>query len=88
KSKLMDLLREKKHKMELDGVRDKHEDDLLDLRLRHHKELKQAWLEGENEAFKRALASSHAGAVSLPSLQAGKAQQRPLKRLLRLCSQL
>jgi hypothetical protein len=70
KSKLMDLLREKKQKMRLDEQAEQHEDELIEIRLRHNKELKHAKVEAENEAFKRLLASSHAGAVSLSHLQA------------------
>ena len=66
KSKLMDLLKEKKHKMELDEQAEHHEKELLEMRLSHNKELKQAKLQAENDAFKRFLASSHAGVVSIP----------------------
>lgn len=66
KSKLMDLLREKKHKMRLDEQAEQHADELIDIRLRHNKELKQAKLDAENAAFKRILASSDASAVSTP----------------------
>lgn len=59
-SKLMELLREKKHKMQLDERDEQHEDKLIAIRLLHNKELKQVKLEAQNEAFKQALTSSPA----------------------------
>ena len=75
KSKLMELLREKKHKLRLDEQTEQHEDELINLRLRHNKELKHAKVEAENEAFKRFLASSHAGAVSAQPTSTGSSTE-------------
>ena len=61
----MELLKEKKHKMQLDAREEQHEEELIENRLRHIKELKQVRVEAENEAFKLSLAS---GAMQKPPL--------------------
>lgn len=63
----MELLREKKHKIRLDTQAEHFENEMLEMELRHKRELKLAKLEAENDAFKRTLTRSHTERVSAPT---------------------
>lgn len=66
--KLLELVKSKREALKLDDLRDQHQEELHQQRTKHLRELKQAKLEGENEAMRRVLAGfSSPPVVAYPS---------------------
>ncbi|PTR09934.1 site-specific recombinase XerD [Nitrosospira sp. Nsp5] len=83
-NKQRDVLIEVKKRMRLIQEKEQGEGALIEQKLAHLREIKQVKLKAENDAFKRALASSRAGGVSIPIANkqgSAVAQESPLPQV-------
>ena len=65
-AKLLELIKDKKHKIELDERRNQHQDEIDKLERKHQRELKLARLETEAETMRRIMAGFQAQSFSAP----------------------